>query len=379
MALAFPCGAATLRVLFGPRTMMLYHKGREGNCVLETIVLKVDPVNPEPDVIRRAADVIRAGGLVAFPTETVYGLGANGLSAGAVAGIFAAKGRPSTNPLILHISGAEGAPSQGPCGPHTAGSSEVLNVAAGWPETARRLAARFWPGPLTLVVPKGEDVPDIVTAGGPTVAVRCPNHPVARALIRASGVPLAAPSANRSTELSPTRAEHVFKSLNGRIALLLDGGPCSGGLESTVVDVTGDVPRVLRPGLVTVPMLEAVCGRVEVGAPKGEAIARAPGQMAKHYSPRTPLVLAHSNEDALARGDAFARDALSWSWLSLGPAPSGAAATPMPLHPDEYAARLYRELHALDEAGTDRILVTLPPDAPEWAAVRDRLARAAVR
>lgn len=330
---------------------------------METTVLKVDPTNPEPDVIGRAAALIRADGLVAFPTETVYGLGANGLSGAAVAGIFAAKGRPSTNPLILHVSDA----------------SEVLNVAAEWPATAQKLAARFWPGPLTLVVPKRDSVPDIVTAGGPTVAVRCPNHPVARALIRAAGTPLAAPSANRSTELSPTCAEHVLKGLNGRVPVLLDGGPCSGGLESTVVDVTGEIPRVLRPGLITAPMLEAVCGRVDVGAPKGEGVARAPGQMVKHYSPRTPVVLAESNEDALALGEEFTRRELSWGWLSLGAAPGERAAIPMPLAPDEYAARLYWELHTFDEVGIDRIVVTLPPDTPEWAAVRDRLTRAAAR
>lgn len=330
---------------------------------METVVLEVDSANPEPDVIGRAAAVVRAGHLVAFPTETVYGLGANGLNASAVAGIFDAKGRPSTNPVILHVAEA----------------SEVLNVAANWPATAQNLAARFWPGPLTLVVPKRDTVPDIVTAGGPTVAVRCPNHSVARALIRAAGVPLAAPSANRSTELSPTRAEHVLKGLNGRIALLLDGGACSGGLESTVVDVTGEAPRVLRPGLITVPMLEAVCGAVEMGAPKGEGVARAPGQMAKHYSPRTPLVLARSNDEALALGDEFTRRELSWGWLSFGEPQEDTIAIPMPLDPNEYAARLYWELHTFDAVAIDRILVTMPPDVPVWAAVRDRLTRAAAR
>src|SRR5262249_44452937 len=146
-------------------------------------------------------------------------------------------------------------------------------------------------------VPKSEAVPDIVTAGGPTVAVRCPRHPIALALIREAGVPIAAPSANRSTELSPTRAEHVLKNLNGRIDLLLDGGPCSGGIESTVVDVTGEPVRVLRPGLITVPMLESVCGRVEIGA-NTASVSRSPGQMAKHYSPRTPVVLATDAEQA---------------------------------------------------------------------------------
>ncbi len=332
---------------------------------METVVLKVDPTNPEPDVIRRAAEVIRAGGLVAFPTETVYGLGANALNADAVAGIFTAKGRPSTNPLIVHVSGpTELMPASD--------VTEVLNVASAWPETAARLAARFWPGPLTLVVPKRDSVPDIVTAHGPTVAVRCPNHPVARALIRAAGPPLAAPSANRSTELSPTRAEHVLKSLNGRIDLLLDGGPCSGGLESTVVDVVGEFPRLLRPGLITVPMLEEVCGRVEVGV-QSEGVARSPGQMVKHYSPRTPLVL---TEDADAEHRRLME--LGFRVISLG----------YDLiydykfisdDPEEYAADLYAALHELDNGRYDRIVIEMPPDTPEWAAVRDRLTRAAAR
>jgi L-threonylcarbamoyladenylate synthase len=335
---------------------------------LETAVLKVDASNPDMGPIRRAAAVIRAGGLVAFPTETVYGLGANALDAAAVARIFEAKGRPATNPVIVHVLDAP----------------EARNVASNWPETASKLAGRFWPGPLTLVVPKSETVPPIVTAGGETVAVRCPNHPVARALIREAGVPIAAPSANRSTELSPTRAEHVLKGLNGRIDLLLDGGPCSGGIESTVVDLTGDVPRVLRPGLITVPMLEEVCGRVEVGA-KDEGVSRSPGQMAKHYSPRAEVWLCDGFaelEDAAEwsfvdrcragviewNGNPLARRTSEWViWRSL------------PSDPREYAARLYDTLHELDQQGVTRILVEMPPDTPEWAAVRDRLARAAAK
>lgn len=318
-------------------------------------------------MIRQAAEVIRAGGLVAFPTETVYGLGANALDARAVSRIFEAKGRPATNPVIVHISDA----------------SEVLNVAAIWLETAAKLAGAFWPGPLTLVVPKANAVPHIVTAGGPTVAVRCPNHPIAQALIRQAGVPIAAPSANRSTELSPTRAEHVLKGLNGRIDLLLDGGPCSGGIESTVVDVTGEIPRVLRPGLITVLMLEAVCGRVEFGA-KDEGISRSPGQMEKHYSPRTPLVLCETLVEALVgfwelvckhtriglmtcvqMDDLFQHESL--------------LLRRMPNDPELYAAQLYAALHELDSLGLVAIYVTMPPNMAKWAAVRDRLTRAAAK
>jgi L-threonylcarbamoyladenylate synthase len=330
---------------------------------LETVVCKVALETPEPDVIRRAADILRAGGLVAFPTETVYGLGANGLDSAAVARIFEAKGRPATNPVILHVSDA----------------SEALNVAANWPVTAEMLARQFWPGPLTLVVPKADKVPPIVTAGGPTVAVRCPNHPVAQALIRAAGVPIAAPSANRSTELSPTRAEHVLKSLNGRIDMILDGGACSGGLESTVVDVTGETPHLLRPGLITVPMLESVCGHVEIGA-KEAGVARSPGQMAKHYSPRAEVVLAKDAAEAdrlQAEGHACGRRTITMGFdIPLG---SHESYRWMLDEPEEYAAGLYAVLHELDTAGWDRVVIEMPPDTPEWAAVRDRLTRAAAK
>jgi L-threonylcarbamoyladenylate synthase len=327
---------------------------------MTTETLQVDPANPDPEAICRAADAIRRGGLVAFPTETVYGLGANALNAAAVAGIFAAKGRPATNPVIVHVADPD----------------QVLNVAAGWPETATKLAARFWPGPLTIVVPKRVEVPDAVTAGGPTVAVRCPAHPVAQALIREAGVPVAAPSANRSTELSPTRAEHVLKGLNGRIDLVLDGGPCPGGLESTVVDVTGGGVRLLRPGLITVPMLEEVVGRVEVASREQAVIARSPGQMAKHYSPRTPVVLASDTEDAERKHWALMQSGLrvisvgfdmvfDYRYISNDPV--------------EYAADLYAVLHELDDGRYDRIVIELPPNTPEWAAVRDRLIRAAAQ
>lgn len=326
---------------------------------METEVLRTDPAAPDPAVIERAAELLRTGGLVAFPTETVYGLGANALDPAAVRGIFAAKGRPSSNPLIVHV----------------ADPSQIANVAAEWPETARRLAERFWPGPLTIVVPKKPGIPDEVTAGGETVAVRCPNHPVARALIAEAGVPVAAPSANRSTELSPTRAEHVLRGLGGSIDLILDGGPCPGGIESTVVDVTGDVVRLLRPGLVTVPMLEAVVGAVDLASRERELpvpVARSPGQMAKHYSPRTPLRLVDGEDITDDHLEATAAGKRVRSLLLYGP-------TAMPADPTGYAAELYSRLHELDAAGLDLILVEAPPDTPEWAAVRDRLTRAAAR
>ncbi len=306
-----------------------------------TAVWPVDPANPDPLAIDRAAALLRAGRLVAFPTETVYGLGALAKDDFAVKAIFAAKGRPATNPVIVHV----------------ADPVEVLSVAVEWPATAANLAAAFWPGPLTLVLPKRLDLPAVVTAGGPTVAVRCPDHPVARALLRAVGAPLAAPSANRSTELSPTRAEHVLKGLDGRIDAILDAGPCRAGLESTVVDLTDGV-RVLRPGPVTAAMLARVVGPVTVGS-RQDGIAKSPGLMAKHYSPRTPAVLAADRADAERLAGA------TGAVVDLGTDPIFAA------------ANLYATLHALDDGRYDRIAIVLPPDAPEWAAVRDRLLRAA--
>jgi L-threonylcarbamoyladenylate synthase len=218
-------------------------------------------------------------------------------------------------------------------------------------------------------------LPDIVTAGGPTVAIRCPRHPVAAALIRVADCPVAAPSANRSTQLSPTRAEHVVKGLAGRIAAILDGGPCPGGIESTVVDATGNVVRLLRPGLVPVPMLEAVVGRVASASPEDqrpEEAARSPGQMAKHYCPRTPVRLADTVDiyDDIHEAIAVGRRV---GFLTIG------GKGGMPDSPVEYAAELYSRLHDLDEDGSDLILVEMPPDTPEWAAVRDRLTRAAAK
>lgn len=322
---------------------------------MNTELVAVNPTDPDPHAIARAAEFLRAGRLVAFPTETVYGLGASVLDPIAVQSIFHAKGRPSSNPLIVHVSDL----------------ARVANVAAEWPATAARLAERFWPGPLTIVVPKHPDVPDEVTAGGPTVAVRCPNHPVAQALLRVVGVPLAAPSANRSTELSPTRAEHVLKSLGGRIDLILDGGPCPGGIESTVVDVTGPIVRLLRPGLISVPMLEEVVGNVDVEM-KAEGIARSPGQMEKHYSPRTPLRLVDGVDIVDDYLEAIAAGKRVGLLQLFGP-------KAMPNDPVAYAVEMYHRLHELDEQDLDLILVELPPHEPEWAAIRDRLTRAAAR
>lgn len=326
-----------------------------------TRTLVVLPDAPDPDAIDEAAAVIRRGGLVAFATETVYGLGADATSPAAVARIFAAKGRPSTNPLIVHVDSVDSA----------------RPIAAEWPDLAERLAARFWPGPLTLVLPKTPAIPAVVTAGGPTVGLRVPRPAVARDLIARSGRPIAAPSANRSLRISPTSARHVLKDLGGRIDLILDSGPTAVGLESTVLDLTSDLPVILRPGTITGQTLADVLGVVpDVLLRSIDAgPARSPGQAAVHYAPATPTHLITLTE--LAGWGQPERAGL----LILGvPSPAEAVAFGHRielLSPEFAEPRFYDALHRLDEMGLDALLVVPPPDTPAWAALRDRLFRAA--
>lgn len=264
-----------------------------------------------------------------MPTETVYGLAANALDPAAVAKTFEAKGRPADNPLIVHLASPE----------------KALGLTTHFSETALTLGKAFWPGPLTLVLPKLPRVPNITTGGLDTVAVRVPAHPVARALIQASGVPLSAPSANPFMGLSPTRAEHVSSSL---VDLVLDGGPCEVGLESTVIDVTGSTPRLLRPGGISKAQIEAMLGRsIEEGH---STERRSPGMYPRHYAPRTPIRLVSALEGR-----------------------SGVALNEDPI---AYGASLYATLHDLDSMGLQEILIERPPDSPEWEAVWDRLRRA---
>jgi L-threonylcarbamoyladenylate synthase len=293
--------------------------------------------------VERAAALIRAGKLVAFPTETVYGLGANALDAAAVERIFEAKGRPRNIPLIVHVDSVEMA----------------RGLASRWPDAAEALARRYWPGPLTLVVPKRRQdpaIPDIVTAGLPTVGLRMPAHPLALALIGAAGVPIAAPSANRFTELSPTTAAHVPEALADYV---LDGGPARVGIESTVLSLVG-APWLLRPGVIPLPEIEALIGPVGMAADPAEGAHDAPGMHPRHYRPATPLYLLGPGE---------APPAGKGAWLRIG--------REMPADPREYAAALYETLHRLDERRPDWIAVERPPDTPEWAGVLDRLRRAA--
>ncbi len=319
------------------------------------------------DALRQAASVLRAGGLVAFPTETVYGLGANALDPAAVARIFAAKGRPANNPLIVHVARIE----------------QARNLASVWPDKAERLAAKFWPGPLTLVLPRASRVPDIVTASAATVALRVPAHPIARALLEAANLPIAAPSANRSNQISPTTAEHVLHGLGSAVDILLDGGPASGGLESTVLDLSTNPPRLLRPGLVRPSQIEEVIGPIERPelsiADPGTALP-SPGTQPRHYSPRAPMECAPGS--GRERVESRIREGFRVGWLALEsgqtiPLPNTVIIT-MPSSAEPYAARLYAALHELDAAAVDRIIVDLPPDEEPWQAVRDRLRRGAM-
>ncbi len=341
-----------------------------------TRVLAIHPERPEPHLIAQAAEIIRRGGLVAFPTETVYGLGANALDAAAVRRIFVAKERPSHDPLIVHVVGVEG----------------LAQVAREVPPLAERLARAFWPGPLTFVLPKSEAIPEEVTAGLPTVAVRCPDHPVALALIRAAGVPIAAPSANRFGHTSPTTAQHVLDDLAGRIDLILDAGPTPVGVESTVLDLTQAPPVILRPGGLPKEILEALIGPVRLAAHLAEREAPpSPGMLGRHYAPRTPLWLFLGPR----MWALHAMDQLSRRWLAAGRKVgvlvsdkdreywSNAAVVMASLGPEgayeALAQRLFGALRDLDAAGVDLILARDFGGEGLGLAIRDRLTRAAER
>lgn len=327
---------------------------------------------PAPDTIaalNRAAAVLGGGGLVAIPTETVYGLAAVATNEEAVHRIFTAKGRPATNPLIVHVTD----------------EAMARTLAAEWPKAAQLLAAEFWPGPVTLVVPRGPCVAAGVTAGGDTVAIRCPAHRLTRLLIEKVGAPLAAPSANRSLTVSPTTAAHVLESLGDRIDLILDGGPCTRGIESTVVDCTTEPPIVLRPGPVGATQLSTALSTVvaERARPAPDGVARAPGQLARHYAPRTPLEVP---AEPASRVAALLAAGTRVGWLTTATdtpdvrrlaASHDLVIVPMPADPDAYAAMLYATLHALDKRDLATIVVDTPPDVDAWRGIRDRLTRAA--
>jgi L-threonylcarbamoyladenylate synthase len=318
--------------------------------------------------VLRAAELLRAGEVVALPTETVYGLAAKAFDEKAVAKIFQIKGRPANNPIIVHISG----------------NDMAKRCVKNWPELAVRFSKAFWPGPLTLVLPRAEEIPKIVTAGGATVGVRWPGHPFIQAVIRECHFPLAAPSANLSSRVSPTNAEHVRAQLGGKIPLIVDGGHSQVGIESTVLDLTVSPPDILRPGMVHAESLAAVAG--EVRSAKCEVRSgqqlRSPGLLAKHYSPKATLVILNWRDDADLRSQL--------STLNFQPStcfiiahttiPSGenfAGVSVIPHDAEAFARAIYAELHRCDGAGAGGIVVEAPPELPEWAGIADRLRRAA--
>ena len=345
-----------------------------------TEVVQVDPERPSREDIARAAECLRRGGLVAFPTETVYGLGVNALDRAALRRLFEAKGRPTNDPLIVHVSAFD----------------RVAPLVVDLPGHAAPLAARFWPGPLTLVMRRAPAVPLEVTAGLETVAVRVPAHPVARALLRAASLPVAAPSANLFSRPSPTRASHVLDDLSGRIDMVVDGGPTQVGVESTVLDLTVDPPAVLRPGGISVEMLRTVVPSVRLAAvgvgPDGAKPAASPGLLLLHYAPRAPVTLYQGEPTAVRRAWIVAAHEAEAAGLRVGvlattedaPLLTGVPAVIAELGSEHdvaaIAARLYTALRDLDAAQVDMILARdVSRDDGLWRAVRDRLHRAAKR
>lgn len=343
---------------------------------MKTRVLKVDPREPEPEAVREAAEVIRRGGLVAFPTETVYGLGANALDPEAVAGVFRAKGRPADNPLIVHVAGRE----------------TVDQLVTGVPAPARALMDRFWPGPLTLALPRLPSVPDIVTAGLPSVGLRMPSHPVALALITAAGVPIAAPSANLSGRPSPTRIQDVLDDLDGRVDVILDGGETGLGVESTFLDLSADPPVLCRPGGVTPNDICAVIGPIQIDPAvyvnmDPHELPRSPGQKYTHYAPRATVIVVDGPLDTVQAKI----NSLTYEFMEegrrvgvLATAESrGRYQAPVVLEVGSrrnlpmIASALFSTLRAFDRHGVEVVLAEALPEDGIGLAVMNRLRRAA--
>lgn len=320
--------------------------------------------------VQRAADLLRAGEVVALPTETVYGLAANAFDAAAVAKIYAIKGRPAHNPIIVHVADHEMA----------------RRCVTKWPETAHSLARSFWPGPLTIVLPRAEIVPAVVTAGGATVGVRWPSHPFMQAVIRACGFPLAAPSANLANAISPTNAEHVQKSLGEQLSLIVDGGQAQVGIESTVIDLVAQPARVLRPGMIHEESLRAAIGDADLASAANSENSvtglRSPGLLKKHYSPRARLVLRswRSTDDLNEQLTALRALRLRTHVIAHSQIPGGegfGCVTVIPHDAEAFARAIYAELHRCDEAGAELIVVETLPATAEWRGIADRLTRAA--
>jgi L-threonylcarbamoyladenylate synthase len=316
--------------------------------------------------VARATELLRAGEVVALPTETVYGLAANALDEKAVAKIFQIKGRPAHNPIIVHVADLNAARS----------------CAREWPELAEKLARSFWPGPLTLVLPRAGTIPALVTAGGDTVGLRWPAHPFMQAVLGQCGFPLAAPSANLSNQVSPTSAEHVRRQLAGRIPLIVDGGQSQVGIESTVLDLTVSPPRILRPGMIHAGSLAAAGMPVATDSRAAAAgLLKSPGLLAKHYAPRAKLLILNWRDEPdmhsqIRRLTAAAKIHIV-AHTKIPGHPGGANVSVIPHDAEAYARALYGELHRCDEAGAECIVIEAPPDSPEWSGIADRLRRAA--
>jgi L-threonylcarbamoyladenylate synthase len=317
--------------------------------------------------VRRAVELLRAGEVVALPTETVYGLAANALDEKAVAKIFQIKGRPANNPIIVHVASV----------------AMAKRCVKNWPELAGKLSKSFWPGPLTIVLPSAEIIPDNVTAGGATVGVRWPGHPFIQAVIRECDFPLAAPSANLSNRISPTNAEHVRAQLAGKISLIVDGGQSQVGIESTVLDLTVAPPQILRPGMIHAESLAAVCGEIQNSKLKTQnPVLRSPGLLGKHYSPKAKLLVLNWRDDGhlleQIRHSPFAiRHCLVIAHTHIPSAENFADVSVMPHDAEAFARAFYAELHRCDEAGAELIIVEAPPESAEWSGIADRLRRAA--
>ncbi len=329
-------------------------------------VVRMEASRPDPAGIEEAAGLIRSGALVAFPTETVYGVGTSAFDREAVRSIFAVKGRPTYNPLIVHVADVE----------------RAREVVRDWTPEAEVLANAFWPGPLTLVLPKRSIIPDEVTAGLDTVAVRVPAHPVALAIMRAAGTPIAAPSANRFMRLSPTTAEHVIRELGDRIHMVVDAGPTQVGIESTVLDLSGPRPVLLRTGTIHLERLLATIEDIELpGAYTGEDARPSPGMLSRHYAPRARLVLVDPNTPdrllSLAGESVKSGERVAIVLIGLETDVPEAQIVRLPRDAAAYARLLYATLHDLDDAGIDLILVEAVPEEPGWAGISDRLKRAA--
>ena len=317
--------------------------------------------------VTRATELLRAGEVVALPTETVYGLAANALDEKAVAKIYAIKGRPAHNPIIVHV----------------AGFAMAKRCVADWPDSATQLAKAFWPGPLTLVLSKARAIPDLVTAGGATVGIRWPSHPFIQAVIRACDFPLAAPSANLSNQISPTNADHVRKSLGDKLRLIVDGGQSQVGIESTVIDLTTCPPHILRPGMIHEESLIATLGAVTRGDTHNgnEASLRSPGLLKKHYAPKARLAVRRWANEAEFNLQ-LATFNLSRSKIQIiahTHIPAGAdwgGVSVIPHDAEAFARAIYGELHRCDEAGAELIVIEALPETNEWCAIADRLSRA---